>query len=68
MAKNTGFMYIISINLAIINLLPIPMLDGGHILYLFIEKIKRGPLNEKTMEISQKVGFSLLIFLMFIAI
>lgn len=68
LANLLKFTSIISINLAIINLLPIPMLDGGHILYLFIEKIKRGPLNEKTMEISQKVGFSLLIFLMFIAI
>lgn len=62
------FTSFISINLAIINLLPIPMLDGGHILYLMLEKIKRKPLTEKTMEISQRVGFSLLIFLMFIAI
>lgn len=62
------FTSFISINLAIINLLPIPMLDGGHILYLLLEKIKRKPLNEKTMEISQRVGFTLLIFLMFIAI
>ncbi len=68
LANLLKFTSIISINLAIINLLPIPMLDGGHILYLFLEKVKRKPLNEKTMEISQKVGFSVLIFLMFIAI
>lgn len=62
------FTSFISINLALINLLPIPMLDGGHILYLFLEKIKRKPLNPKTLELSQKIGFTLLIFLMFIAI
>ncbi|NIP31663.1 MAG: RIP metalloprotease RseP, partial [Candidatus Dadabacteria bacterium] len=62
------FTSFISINLALINLLPIPMLDGGHVLYLLLEKIKRGPLNPKALELSQKIGFSLLIFLMFIAI
>lgn len=58
------FTSLISINLALINLLPIPMLDGGHLLYLAIEKIKRKPLSIKTLEITQRIGFSFLIFIM----
>ena len=58
------FTSLISINLALINLLPIPMLDGGHLLYLGIEKIKRKPLSVKTLEITQRIGFSFLIFIM----
>ena len=58
------FTSLISINLALINLLPIPMLDGGHLLYLGIEKIKRKPLSIKTLEITQRIGFSFLIFIM----
>lgn len=62
------FTSFISINLAVINLLPIPMLDGGHVLYLLIETVKRKPLNRKTMEIVQRFGFTLLILIMFLAI
>lgn len=62
------FTSFISINLAVINLLPIPMLDGGHVLYLLIETVKRKPLNRKTMEIVQRLGFTLLILIMFLAI
>ncbi len=58
------FTSLISINLALINLLPIPMLDGGHLLYLAIEKIKRKPLSIKTLEITQRIGFTFLIFIM----
>ncbi|HJO47457.1 MAG TPA: RIP metalloprotease RseP, partial [Candidatus Scalindua sp.] len=46
------FMAIISINLAVINILPIPVLDGGHLLFLGIEKIKGSPISEKTMAIA----------------
>ena len=62
------FTSFISINLAIINLLPIPMLDGGHILFLALEKIKGKSLSNKTLEITQRVGFSVLIFIMFLAV
>ena len=62
------FTSFISINLAIINLLPIPMLDGGHILFLLLEKIKGKSLSNKTLEITQRVGFSVLIFIMFLAV
>ena len=59
---------IISINLAIINLLPIPALDGGHLLFLTIEKIKGRPLDEKTIEKIGNIGFSFLLILMFLII
>ncbi|GIW46983.1 MAG: hypothetical protein KatS3mg078_0860 [Deltaproteobacteria bacterium] len=62
------FTSFISINLALINLLPIPMLDGGHVLYLLIELIRRKPLSQRTLEISQRIGFTFLIFIMFLAI
>ena len=57
-------MALISINLGIINLLPIPVLDGGHILFIFLEIFNRGPLSRKKMEIAQQVGLSFLLVLM----
>lgn len=62
------FMAFISINLGIINLFPIPMLDGGHVLYLTIESIRRRPLSQRTLEISQRIGLTFLIFIMFLAV
>lgn len=67
-AQLLQFTCFISINLAIINLFPIPMLDGGHVVYLAIEAIKKRPLSQRSMEISQKVGLTVLIFIMFLAI
>lgn len=61
------FMAIISINLAVINILPIPVLDGGHLLFLGIEKIKGSPISEKAMAIANYVGFALIISLMIYA-
>jgi regulator of sigma E protease len=58
------FAAVISINLAVLNLLPIPILDGGHILFLSIEAIRKKPLSEKTVMIAQRVGMSLLLLLM----
>lgn len=51
----------LSLQLGILNLLPIPVLDGGWLLFLVIESIKGSPLNRKTMEVAQTVGFALLI-------
>lgn len=59
---------IISLNLAIINILPIPALDGGHLLFLIIEKIKGRPVNEKTIEKVANAGFTILLILMFLII
>jgi regulator of sigma E protease len=58
------FMAVISINLGILNLLPIPVLDGGHILFLGIEALRRKPLSEKVIMISQRIGLALLLMLM----
>lgn len=59
---------IISLNLAIVNLLPIPALDGGHLLFLFIEKIRGRAINEKTLEIIANTGFYILIVLMVVIV
>ncbi|MBA2404422.1 MAG: site-2 protease family protein, partial [Bdellovibrionales bacterium] len=61
-------MAIISINLGVINLFPIPVLDGGHILFLLFETINGGPLSRRKIEVAQRVGVSLLFFLIFIAL
>jgi regulator of sigma E protease len=57
-------MALISINLGLINLLPIPVLDGGHIMFIILETINRGPISRRKMEIAQQVGLSLLLILM----
>jgi regulator of sigma E protease len=59
-----SFIALISINLAIINLLPIPVLDGGHLLFFLVEAIKGSPVSIKVREIAQQVGLFLLILLM----
>lgn len=58
------FMALISISLGVLNLLPIPILDGGHLLYYMTEIITGGPLSERIMEIGQKIGLFLLLMLM----
>jgi regulator of sigma E protease len=60
------FMAFLSLNLGILNLLPIPVLDGGHILFLLIEFLRGKPLGVKKMEIAQQVGLVLLILLMIV--
>ena len=62
-----SIMAYISISLGLINLFPIPMLDGGHLLFYLFEKIMGKPLNQKTQEGFFRIGLFLLIFLMFFA-
>jgi len=57
----------ISVNLAILNLLPIPVLDGGHILFYAIETVLRRPVPEKVRAVTTKIGFALLMALMVLA-
>jgi regulator of sigma E protease len=57
-------MALISVNLGVINLFPIPVLDGGHIMFIFFEIINRGPVSRRKMEIAQQVGLSFLLMLM----
>jgi regulator of sigma E protease len=61
------FLALISISLGVLNLLPIPVLDGGHLMYYFAEVIKGGPLSERVMEIGQQIGLTLLALLMALA-
>ncbi len=69
-AATFGFIYLLrftallSINLAILNMIPIPALDGGHLLFLAIEKIKRSPVSKKVMQTANLIGFAFLILLM----
>lgn len=58
------FAAVISINLGILNLLPIPILDGGHILFMSIEALRKKPLSERSVMVAQRVGLTLLLFLM----
>ncbi len=58
---------ILSINLGVLNLLPIPILDGGHLAFFAIEAIKRSPLSIRSRELAQQVGLVLLIGLMIFA-
>jgi len=58
------FVALISISLGVLNLLPIPVLDGGHLLYYVIEIIKGGPIPERIMEIGQQIGLVALAMLM----
>jgi regulator of sigma E protease len=63
-----GFLAIISISLGVLNLLPIPILDGGHLFYYLIEMLKGSPVSEFTEMVGQKIGIALLFGLMSIAI
>jgi len=62
-----AFMALLSINLGILNLLPVPILDGGHLFFYFWELIFRKPVSMKTREMAQQVGLVLLIGLMVLA-
>ena len=71
-ASTLGIVYLlqllalISLNLAVINILPFPALDGGRLFFLLIEKIKGSPLDQKFEKITNAVGFAILIFLMIV--
>ncbi len=62
------FMAILSINLGVINLFPIPVLDGGHILFYLIEIVTRREISLKVRELSQQIGFVILLMLMLFVI
>lgn len=62
-----GFLALISISLGVLNLLPIPILDGGHLLYFVIEALQGKPVSERVQIYGFKLGMLLLIFLMTIA-
>jgi regulator of sigma E protease len=63
-----AFLAIVSISLGVLNLLPIPLLDGGHLLYYVAEIFKGSPLSEQIQLAGQKVGLALLTGLMILAV
>lgn len=62
-----SFLALISVNLAVLNLLPIPVLDGGHLVYIGLEKVRGKPLSPAIMEKTQIIGISLIVMLMVFA-
>ncbi len=64
LADVLSLMAFLSLQLGILNLLPFPVLDGGHVLFMSIEAIRRRPLSRRALEISNQVGFVLLLVLM----
>ncbi len=62
-----GFLAIVSISLGVINLFPVPLLDGGHLLYYFIELVKGSPLSDQAQMLGQRIGIALLVSLMALA-
>ncbi len=64
LAPYLAFLALISISLGVLNLLPIPLLDGGHLMYYSIEVLKGSPVSERVMEVGQRAGLVVLLFLM----
>ncbi len=62
------FLALISISLGVLNLLPVPLLDGGHLMYYTFEFFKGSPVSDKAMEVGQQVGMALLVMLMAFAL
>ena len=63
-----GFLALVSVSLGILNLLPVPLLDGGHLVYYSVEIVKGSPVSERTLEIGQRVGLAILAGLTFFAL
>ena len=62
-----SFMAIVSVSLGVLNLLPVPLLDGGHLLYYGVEAVKGSPVSERVQQAGQKVGVTFLVMLMGLA-
>ncbi len=63
-----GFMALISVNLGIINLLPLPVLDGGHLLFFGIEAVTRKPVSERVQDFGYRIGAAVLMMVMAVAL
>ncbi|MCI0749538.1 MAG: RIP metalloprotease RseP, partial [Nevskiales bacterium] len=67
LAAFLSFIAIVSVSLAVLNLLPVPVLDGGHLLYCIVEAVKGAPLSERVQALGQRIGLALLVTLMGLA-
>ncbi|HET7097461.1 MAG TPA: RIP metalloprotease RseP [Casimicrobiaceae bacterium] len=63
-----GYLALISISLGVLNLMPVPLLDGGHLLYYFAEIIKGSPVSDRAFEVGQRIGMAMLAVLMALAL
>lgn len=63
-----GFLALVSVSLGVLNLLPVPLLDGGHLMYYVAEVLTGRPVSERTMEIGSRIGMMLLLLLMSFAL
>ncbi len=63
-----GFLALVSVSLGVLNLLPVPVLDGGHLVYYALEAIKGRPLSERFMQVTQRVGLAMVAGLMIVAL
>ena len=62
------FIALISISIGVLNLLPVPVLDGGHLMYYLAELFKGSPVSDRALEVGQRIGFGILGFLMLFAL
>jgi regulator of sigma E protease len=62
-----AFLGVVSLSLGVLNLLPIPILDGGHLMFYVVELIKGSPVSERTEAIGQKIGLAIILLLMTLA-
>jgi len=62
-----GFLALISISIGVLNLLPIPILDGGHFMYYMVEFFTGRPVSEAVMNVGQRIGVLILAFMMVLA-
>jgi regulator of sigma E protease len=60
-AAYLGFLALVSISIGVLNLLPIPVLDGGQLVYYGFEILKGSPVSERVMEVGQQIGLALLL-------
>ena len=63
-----GYLALISISLGVLNLLPVPLLDGGHLMYYLAEIIKGSPVSDRVLEVGQRIGMAVLALLMALAL
>ena len=63
-----SYLALISISLGVLNLLPVPLLDGGHLLYYLAEIIKGSPVSDRAFEVGQRIGMAMLAVLMALAL
>jgi regulator of sigma E protease len=67
LAQFLGFLAVVSVSLGVLNLLPIPVLDGGHLMFYAVEAVRRRPASEQAEMLAQKVGLTVILMLMLIA-